>query len=63
MNDNVDLIYSDFDGSGLLKNYNGVSLPGKNYLGKTKINQDAFVLNTNINNIKDFNIFGVLDYS
>ena len=60
-NNNFELIYNDFDGSGLLKNYNGVSLPGKNYAGKTKTNQDAFICNTNINNIKDFNIFGVLD--
>ena len=60
-NNNIDLIYNDFDGSGILKNFNGVSMPGKNYAGKTKTNQDAFVFNSNINNIKDFNIFGVLD--
>ena len=60
-NNNIELIYSDFDGSGILKNYNGCSLPGKNYEGKTKTNQDSFVFTTNINNIKDFNIFGVLD--
>jgi serine/threonine protein phosphatase PrpC len=30
-------------------------------MGNQKINQDALVSNTNINNIKDFNIFGILD--
>ncbi len=61
LNNNVDLIYNDFDGSGLMKNYNGMSLPGKNIAGETKTNQDAFVCKTNIHNIKDFNILGVLD--
>ena len=36
-------------------------MPGKNASGKTKINQDSFIFKTNINNIKEFNIFGVLD--
>ena len=61
LNNNIDLIYNDFDGSGLMKNYNGMSLPGKDISGETKTNQDAFVCKTNINNIKDFNILGVLD--
>ena len=56
-----DLIYNDFGGKGLVKNYNGVSRPGKDASGKTKTNQDSFVIKTNINNLKDFNIFGVLD--
>ena len=51
----------NFDGSGFLKNYNGLSLPGKGIYGNTKINQDTFIIKTNINTIKDFNIFGVLD--
>ena len=58
---NNNIIYDDFDGSGLLKNYNGVSHPGRDIYGKTKTNQDAFICRTNINNIKDFNILGVLD--
>ena len=58
---NNNIIYNDFDGSGLLKNYNGVSHPGRNIYGQTKTNQDAFICKTNINNIKDFNILGVLD--
>ena len=61
LSNNVDLIYNDFDGSGLMKNYNGMSLPGKDFSGETKTNQDAFVCKTNINNIKDFNVLGVLD--
>ena len=60
-NNNIDLTYKDFDGSGLVKNFNGVSRPGKDASGKTKTNQDSFVIKTNINNIKDFNMFGVLD--
>ena len=60
-NKDIDVKYNDFDGSGYVKNYGGVSRPGKNSLGKQKTNQDALVCQTNINNIKDFNIFGVLD--
>ena len=49
------------NGIGLIKNSHGYSLPGKDASGKTKTNQDSFVCKTNINNIQDFNIFGVLD--
>ena len=58
---NNNIIYNDFDGSGFLKNYNGVSHPGRDVYGITKTNQDTFICKTNINNIKDFNILGVLD--
>ena len=58
---NIDISFNDFDGSGWVKNYGGVSRPGKNTMGKQKINQDAIVSITNINDIKDFNIFGILD--
>ena len=57
----VDISYNDFDDSGWVKNYGGVTRPGRNIKGEQKINQDALVSLTNINNIKDFNIFGVLD--
>ena len=57
----IDVTYSDFDGTGFVKNYGGVSRPGKDSSGQQKTNQDALVCKTNINNIKDFNIFGVLD--
>ena len=60
-NKDVDVTYSDFDGSGFVKNYGGVSRPGKDSSGEKKTNQDALVCKTNIYNIKDFNIFGVLD--
>ena len=53
--------YSDFDGTGYIKNYSAVTRPGKDMEGKIKINQDSLICLTNINNIKDFNIFGVLD--
>ena len=58
---NVDISYNDFDDSGWVKNYGGVTRPGKNIKGEQKVNQDSLVSLTNINNIKDFNIFGVLD--
>ena len=58
---NVNISYNDFDGTGWVKNYGAVSRPGKDGTGAQKINQDEFVYLTNINNIKDFNIFGVLD--
>ena len=61
INKNINVMYNDFDGTGYVKNYSGVSCPGKDMNGKTKINQDSIVCLTNINNIKDFNIFGVLD--
>ena len=57
----INVTYNDFDSSGYVKNYGGVSRPGKNSSGEQKTNQDALVSKTNINNIKDFNIFGVLD--
>ena len=57
----IQVKYSDFDGSGYIKNYSGVTRPGKDIEGMIKINQDALVCLTNINKIKDFNIFGVLD--
>ena len=60
-NNNTNIIYNNLDTKGLVKNYMGLSHPGKDASGKTKTNQDSFVCKTNINNIKDFNIFGVLD--
>ena len=57
----VKVQYNDFDGSGYVKNYGGVSRPGKDSSGNRKINQDSLVCLTHINNVKDFNIFGVLD--
>ena len=42
------------------KNFSVVSLAGKNF-GVKKINQDTPVASVNINGIKGFNIFGVLD--
>ena len=51
----------DFDCSGYIKNYGGITHPGKDASGESKTNQDSFVCKTNINFIRDFNIFGVLD--
>ena len=53
--------YNEFDWTGLLKNYGGLTQQGIDSNGNQKINQDTLVSLTNINKIKDFNIFGVLD--
>ena len=58
---NTNLSYNKFDPTGLLKNYGVLTLPGKDASGNQKTNQDSFVFKTNINNKKNFNIFGVLD--
>ena len=44
-----------------LKDFGALSRPGRDEMGMTKTNQDSFIAKRNINNIKDFNIFGVLD--
>ena len=44
-----------------VKSFNAMSRPGKDASGSPKTNQDAYVCKENINNIKDFNIFGVSD--
>ena len=46
---------------GILKNYSTLSRPGSDKNGMTKTNQDSLFSRLNINNVKDFNIFGVLD--
>ena len=53
--------YNEFDCTGLLKNYGGVTRPGIDEKGNQKTNQDTLLSLTNINRVKDFNIFGVLD--
>ena len=55
------ITYNSFDPTGILKNYGILTLPGKDTSGLQKTNQDSFTFITNINNLKDFNIFGVLD--
>ena len=46
---------------GILKNYSTISRPGSDKNGMTKTNQDSLFSKLSINNVKDFNIFGVLD--
>ena len=43
------------------KSHYALSKPGRDEYGNSKINQDTYIILTNINGIKDFNIFGVLD--
>lgn len=47
--------------SCVIKKYAASTRPGNDKTGKTKVNQDSMISSININNIKDFNIFGVLD--
>ena len=44
-----------------LKDLGTLSRPGRDEMGMTKTNQDSLIVKTNINNIANFNIFGVLD--
>ena len=60
-NKDPNISYNEFDFSGLLKNYGGLTRQGIDANGNQKTNQDNLVSITNINHIKDFNIFGVLD--
>lgn len=57
----ISVRYNSFDPSGWVKNYGVLTLPGKDTSGSQKTNQDSFVFKTGINQIKEFNIFGVLD--
>ena len=45
----------------ILKDFGALSRGGYDEGGLTKINQDSYISKTNINGIKDFNIFGILD--
>ena len=47
--------------SGFLKNYGILTLPGKDTSGLQKTNQDSYTFFSNINGLKNFSIFGVLD--
>ena len=44
-----------------LINIRGISIPGKDSKNEMKINQDSYIIKRNINNIKNFNVFGVFD--
>ena len=46
---------------GRIKRYSYYSKPGRNIEGFQKINQDSYLIMPNINNMKDFNIFGIMD--
>lgn len=45
----------------IIKAYNVITHPGRDKNFLTKINQDYYVIEININGIKNFNLFGVLD--
>ena len=45
----------------IIKKYFALSEAGKDSYGKTKINQDSYLVLTNINNLINFNVFAVFD--
>ena len=45
----------------VIKNYYALSEAGKDSYGQTKINQDSYMVLTNINNLINFNVFAVFD--
>ena len=45
----------------IIKGYFAISQPGKDKNFFRKINQDYYIIETNINGIQNFNLFGVLD--
>ena len=58
---NFNAAYNSFEACDVLKNYGILSHPGKDTSGRQKTNQDSFTFFSNVNSIKNFNIFGVLD--
>ena len=49
------------ESKNIIKGYNAVTQAGTDKNFYRKINQDFYVIETNINGIKNFNLFGVLD--
>ena len=54
-------INSQFSTNLYIKSCKALSIAGKNEEGIKKINQDSYILEKNINEVLNFNIFGVLD--
>jgi len=47
--------------NNIIKEFGALTRAGTDENGEQKINQDAYICETNVNNIKEFNMFGVLD--
>jgi serine/threonine protein phosphatase PrpC len=54
-------IKNESNSNSILKDFGFLSVAGSEEGGSKKINQDSYISKTNINGLKDFNIFGVLD--
>ena len=54
-------INNESNSNSILKDFGFLSAAGSEEGGPKKINQDSYISKTNINGLKDFNIFGVLD--
>ena len=54
-------INKESNSNSILKDFGFLSVAGSEEGGPKKINQDSYISKTNINGLKDFNIFGVLD--
>ena len=52
---------AEFSSTIYIKSSEGLTIPGKNENGLRKTNQDALLIERNVNGVLNFNIFGVLD--
>ena len=69
-NDNINInrnISNDFNNefhyfiNNALINIRGISIAGKDTNNQMKINQDSYIIKRDINNIRNFNLFGIFD--
>ena len=57
---NKQLIENNYIDNALI-NIRGMSVPGKDTQNQIRLNQDSYIIKRDINNIKNFNIFGIFD--
>ena len=59
-NDENKIVENNYIDNALI-NIRGVSIPGKDTQNQIKLNTDSYIIKRDINNIKNFNIFGIFD--
>ena len=59
-NNDEEKVENNFIDNALI-NIRGTSIPGKDSNNQIKLNQDSYIIKRDINNIKNFNFFGVFD--
>ena len=55
------LLNNEFSSQLYIRSIEALTIAGKNEYGKKKTNQDAYIIEKNVNGILNFNIFGVFD--